>query len=293
MAIPSLAALRAFEAAARKGSFSRAADELCVTHAAVSHQVRNLEDWFGAPLVARQGRGIRLTAAGEVLARRLKPVFAEIDAACTRVRHMTRGGTLSVGCIPSVAARWLIPRLPEFMERYAEVEIRVVYASADERLRDTSLDVLITYGEDEEAGTQGARLFSRMNKPVCSPSFLKERGPFKDCAAISSAPLLHDERRESWSEWLCRAGLDRATANAGPVFQDFNMLATAVIAGHGIGLCPVEIIRPEIEAGDLIVLSDIAINTEKAYFVRWRHDCKPVVEAFVGWFQRAVRSSSS
>lgn len=260
-----------------------------MTHAAISHQIRNLEDWFGAPLVARQGRGIRLTAAGEVLARRLKPVFGEIEAACVRVRKMTRGGNLTVGCIPSIAGRWLIPRLPEFIERYPEVEIRVVYASAHDRLGDTTLDVLITYGEDEERGTRAKLLFSRINKPVCSPGFLRDGGPLDTPAAIAAAPLLHDAGREGWRDWFGRAGLNPAAASPGTVFQDFNLLATAVIAGHGVALCPVEVFRKEIADGDLIVLSEIPTNPDKAYFVRWRDESNPVAEAFVMWFMNSIR----
>lgn len=290
MLLPSLSALRAFDAAARHGSLSRAGDELCVTHAAVSHQIRKLEQWFGAPLMTRQGRGVRLTNTGAVLARRLKPVFEEIEAACARVDQMARSGHLTVGCIPSIAGRWLIPWLPQFSARFPDVELQVAYASADQRLTDGALDVLITFGESEEPNTHVAKLFSRINKPVCSPGFLEARGPFDTTDAIAAAPLLHDDARAGWAEWFLRTDLDPEAANAGPIFQDFNLLATAVIAGHGIALCPVEVFHKEIASGDLVVLSDVATNSDSAYFVRWRPEGGPLAEAFVQWFLENTRA---
>lgn len=284
MLLPPLSALRAFDAAARHGSLSRAGDELCVTHAAVSHQIRKLEQWFGAPLMTRDGRGVRPTTAGAVLARRLKPVFEEIEAACARVGRMARSGHLTVGCIPSIAGRWLIPWLPQFSARFPEVELQVFYATADQRLSEGTLDVLITFGESEEPSTHVAKLFSRINKPVCSPVFLESRGPFDTAEAIAAAPLLHDETRAGWGEWFGRAGIGPEAASAGPIFQDFNLLATAVIAGHGIALCPVEVFRKEIDGGDIVVLSDVATNSDSAYFVRWRQEGSPLAEAFVQWF---------
>lgn len=105
---------------------------------------------------------------------------------------------------------------------------------------------------------------------------------------IAEMPLLHDERRDGWRRWFDQAGLKTDAAESGTLFQDFNLLATAVITGHGIGLCPVEIIRQEIENGDLVVISDIAINHENAYFVRWHRESSPAAEAFVQWFLSAM-----
>jgi len=284
MKLPPLGALRAFEAAARHLSLSRAGDELYVTHAAISHQVRNLEDWFGAALFRREGRGIQLTSSGQALYARMSPLLESISDACQRVKALSGAGALTVGCIASIASRWLVPNLPTFSKQHPGADIRVVYAQANERLGSADLDILITYGEDNSKGVVSERLFSRINKPVCSQYFLRELGPFDNPAQIASAPLLHDETRDAWREWCVIAGQKEANVDAGPVYQDFNLLATAVIAGHGIALCPINVFRAEIFRGDLLVLSDIATNEDKGYYLMTRPDRSGIADAFVKWF---------
>ncbi|RQR50932.1 LysR family transcriptional regulator [Burkholderia sp. Bp9126] len=284
MKLPPLGALRAFEAAARLLSLSRAGDELHVTHAAISHQVRNLEAWFGASLFRREGRGIQLTPAGQALFSCVSPLFEAMADACQRVKSMSGAGSLVVGCIPSIAARWLVPNLANFAARHADVDIRVMYAQANDRLSSADLDILITYGEDDTRGVVAERLFSRINMPVCSPHFLREHGPFESASRIASSPMLHDETRDGWSEWCEAAGLQDAGMLPGPVYQDFNLLATAAIAGHGIALCPVNVFRAEIMRGDLVVISDVATNEDRGYFVMTREDRTRIADEFVKWF---------
>nr|WP_314876367.1 LysR substrate-binding domain-containing protein [uncultured Pseudomonas sp.] len=284
MRLPPLGALRAFEVAARLLSLSRAGDELHVTHAAVSHQIRNLEDWFGFPLFRRDGRGICLTASGQALFDRVSPLFESMADACKIVEAMSGAGTLTVGCVPSIAARWLVPNLFEFIGRNPQIDIRVVYAKSNEQLNADNLDVLITTAEDESKYVVAERLFSRVNKPVCSPNFLAQYGPFDSPKKIIAAPLLHDETREGWHDWCEAAGIKDTKALPGPIYQDFNLLATAVLAGHGIALCPINVFRAEITRGDLIILSDLGINANRGYFIMTRDDRTIVADEFVKWF---------
>jgi LysR family transcriptional regulator, glycine cleavage system transcriptional activator len=286
--LPSLNALRAFECAARHLSISRAGDELSVTHSAVSHQIRNLEVWFGKALFERAGRAITLTDTGSALFASLAPLFAEMSVACGRLRAPARRNSLVVGCIPSIASRWLVPHLNLFSDRHKGIEIRVVYARAHDRLIDGDLDILITLGHDEADDVVATRLFSRASRPVASPHFLSLHGPMDSLAAIASAALLHDEDREGWRAWVRTAGLSGEVAAAGPIFQDFNMLATALIAGHGVALCPTDVFRNEIERGDIIVLSDIEIDTGKSYYVLSRKSKNTTVDTFIRWFLGVV-----
>ena len=145
--LPPLTALRSFEAAARHLSMSRAGDELHVTHAAISYQVRHLEAWFDTELFVRDGRRLKLTLAGELLVMRLTTLFEAMAEACGRVKSISGSNILKVGCIPSIASRWLVPNLAKFSDIRQGVDIRVVYAQANEQLTDSDLDVLITYGE--------------------------------------------------------------------------------------------------------------------------------------------------
>ncbi|MEI2299097.1 LysR substrate-binding domain-containing protein [Ensifer sp. MJa1] len=285
--LPPLGMLRAFEAAARLQSFSRAADELHVTHAAVSHQIRLLEDWFGRPLFVREKRGVRLAAEAEGLAATLRSAFERI-AVETELLRLNTKAQVSVACIPSIATRWLIPALGEFLRLHPEIDVKVVYAMAEQQLRETGCDVLITLGADRSDGTRSDRLFSRINRPVASPRYLERAGDLRTPQAIASADLLHDETTSRWRDWFARAGQASGQALRGPVFQDFNLLATAAIAGHGVALCPIEVFRREIESGDLVVLSEVATLQDENYFLITRATRSKAVAAFGDWFSGVV-----
>ncbi|MGE6785046.1 LysR substrate-binding domain-containing protein [Ensifer adhaerens] len=289
MTLPPLGMLRAFEAAARLASFSRAADELHVTHAAVSHQIRLLEEWFGRPLFVREKRGVRLAPEAETLAAVLTSAFERI-AAETELLRLNAKAQMSVACIPSIATRWLIPALGDFVGSHPEVDVKVVYAMAEQRLRETGCDILITLGADPAEGIRSDPLFSRINRPVASPRYLERKGGLNGAQAIASADLLHDETVSRWRDWFARAGVAAGQTLRGPIFQDFNLLATAVIAGHGIALCPVEVFRREIESGDLLILSDIATLEEESYFLITKSRRTKAVSAFSDWFVSVVKS---
>lgn len=289
--LPPLGMLRAFEAAARLASFSRAADELHVTHAAVSHQIRLLEEWFGRPLFVREKRGVRLLAEAEGLAAALTSAFDRI-AVETELLRLNAKAQVNVACIPSIATRWLIPALGAFLRRHPEIDVKVVYAMAEQQLRETGCDVLITLGADRSDGTRSERLFSRINRPVASPRYIERMGDLRAPQAIASADLLHDETTARWRDWLAKAGQTTGHTLRGPVFQDFNLLATAVIAGHGVALCPVEVFRREIDGGDLIVLSDIATLENESYFLITKTARSKAVTAFGDWFRAVVDEGS-
>ncbi|WFU51653.1 LysR substrate-binding domain-containing protein [Sinorhizobium terangae] len=285
--LPPLGALRVFEAAARLASFSRAADELHVTHAAVSHQIRQLEEWFGRPLFLREKRGVRLASEAERLAEALCASFNRIAAEAEALRRRTKS-EITVACIPSIATRWLIPALSNFLATHADIMVKVVYAMAEQRLRETGCDVLITLGADTSDGVLCTRLFSRVNKPVASPRYLEGKSDLTSAEQIATADLLHDETITHWEQWFSKAGLLPGRAPTGPVFQDFNLLATAAIAGHGVALCPVEVCRREIQNGDLIVLSDISVLDTESYFLISKASRQKAVAAFCDWFRQVV-----
>lgn len=283
-----LNAIRAFEAAARRLSFSAAGNELNVTHAAISHQIRLLEEWLDVRLFTR-GRRVELTEAGSMLFDSAGMALRDLNATCQRIRRNAGGTTsVTVGCIPSIAARWLVPRLSAFTNAHPHIGVRVVYAKADERLSDSDNDVLITLGEDPSPGVSSLRLFSRINLPVCSPHYRARHGGLATTAGIAAADLLHDETRQGWRDWIVAAGLSDTGPAKGPVFADANILATAVIAGHGVALCPVEVFREEIRRGDLVVLSDIATNTDKGYYLTMAAKPPHGAQAFATWFQAEV-----
>lgn len=282
--LPPLGALRFFEAAARLTSFSRAADELHVTHAAVSHQIRQLEEWFGRPLFLREKRGVRLAPDAGQLAQVLSSSFERISAEASLLKLRTKS-EITVACIPSIATRWLIPALGNFLGAHPDITVKVIYAMAEQRLREIGSDVLITLGADRSESVSCERLFSRVNRPVASPRYLESRGPLSSPQQIAAADLLHDETPAHWQQWFARAGLEPTGVARGPVFQDFNLLATAAIAGHGVALCPTEVCRREIENGDLIVLSEISVLEAESYFLIRKTNSSKAAALFCDWFK--------
>jgi LysR family transcriptional regulator, glycine cleavage system transcriptional activator len=281
--LPSLSALRVLEAAARLNSFSRAADELHVTHAAVSHQIRLLEQWFGRPLFVREKRSVRLVPDARALAQTLSVSLTHIEAEARAFRMKTTT-ELTIACIASIATRWLIPALTDFLAANPALNVRVVYAMAEQRFRDAQCDVLITLGEEWDEGKDCTRLFSRANRPVASPRYLERRGRPETALEIAHADLLHDETPERWMDWCRKAGLQPDRPLRGPVFQDFNLLATAVIAGHGIALCPTEVFRRELDRGDLVILSDVETLTDDSYFLVTAKPANAAIITFRDWF---------
>lgn len=289
MRLPPLNALRVFEAAARLGSFSAAGGELHVSHAAISRQVRQLEIWFGRKLFLREARGVRLTKAGLDLAPSVSDGFGRIAAASAALRRDDRQRTIAVGCIPSIASRWLVPLLADFSAAHPDMSVQVLYAQAEQRLSDGEYDVLITLGEDSSGEVERRRLFSRASKPVCSPHYLARMGKLTTPQAIlKNADLLHDESRAFWADWFATAGIAPKGELRGPVFQDFNLLGTAVIAGHGVALCPVDVVRKEIARGDLVVLSDRSILDDRSYAIFARKPLRRPVRQFRDWFVAAI-----
>ena len=285
-----LNAIRAFEATARHLSFSAAGEELHVTHPAISHQIRRLEEWLGVALFYRDARMVRLTEAGLTLQASAGAALAELDAACRRIRRSAGVQSLSVGCIPSIASRWLVPRLSDFTGRHPEIAIRVAYAKAEDRLDDN--DILITLGADPSPRATSLKLFSRISRPACSPHYLARKGRLDTPSQIGAADLLHDETRQGWQEWFSKAGIGKTEIGNGPVFADFNILATAVIAGHGVALCPIEVFREELRRGDLVVVSDISTDDDKGYFLTMSAQPSAAEIKFADWFRDQVSAKA-
>ncbi len=269
MSQPPLNALRVFEAVARHGSFSRAATELCVTQSAVSHQVRALEAWFDGPLFERRGNRATLLPHGADLARALAVSLGDIDAACRRARRTAAPPTLTVAVIPSVAICWLIPRLAGFRALAPAVDLRIVYAIHGQEIdfRDVDLAIVYAPGTPRLPGLDAVRFLPGASAPVSSRGFAEAQAPLATGRDFAAAGLLHDSGHAGWETWLRDAGEPEVPVGAGPVFEDFNLLRAAALAGQGVAICPVAIIGDDIAAGRLVRLSDRTILNGSAYFI--------------------------
>ena len=267
MSQPPLGALRVFEAVARLGSFSRAADELCVTQSAVSHQVRGLEAWFGAPLFERHGNRATLLPHAGGLAQALTRALGDIDAACRRARRAGGPPTLTVAVIPSVAICWLIPRLGGFRAIAPGLGVRIVYAIHGQPIDFHDVDVAVVFAAEPPvlAGMTVTRFLPGASAPVCAPHLGVARPA--SGADMLRAGLLHDTDETGWRLWLDAAGGFGPGVAAGPVFEDFNLLRAATLAGQGVALCPTAIIADDLRVGRLVQLSERTIRPECAYHV--------------------------
>ena len=270
-ALPPLNALRAFEAVVRTGSFRAAAESLFVTQSAVSHQIRHLEEWFGAPLFARDGSRPRPLPHAEELARALSLSLAEIKAACHRARQNRISQPLVVAAIPSVAVCWLIPRLAGFRAARPDIDIRIIYAmhGRDIDFRDVHLAFVFARGMPALPGIRAEGFLPGDSVPVCSPALAARLGPGDPARAIAALGLLHDTDTAGWQAWFTRAGLGDHAPPAGPVFEDFNLLRAAALSGQGAALCPEAMIRADLDAGHLVRLSPLSVLEEFGYYLLW------------------------
>jgi LysR family transcriptional regulator, glycine cleavage system transcriptional activator len=293
-----LNALRAFEAVARTGSFKAAAEALFVTQSAISHQVRHLETWLGAPLFDRTSGRPSLLPSGEDLARAVALSLTEIDAACQRARVQPRIQPIVIAAIPSVAVCWLIPRLSDFRACHPDVEIRVVYAlhGKDVDFRDVHLAFVYGEGQADRPGVVAEVFLPGAAVPVCSPALMQGRAAHT-CSAqdMLELGLLHDTNSSGWQEWMRRQSHKMPPQLTGPIFEDFNLLRAAALSGQGVALCPLAMIRPDLDAGRLVQLSASMVHEGLSYHLLagplTEGPMKPAVNAFLDW-ARAARDGA-
>jgi LysR family glycine cleavage system transcriptional activator len=288
--LPALNALRTFEAAARHESFSRAADELFVTHGAVSHQMRALEEELGVALFARTGKRVRLTDAGNRYAKSVRAALMTLADATRDVRSGERTRRLVVSSSPSFSARWITPRIGSFMDRHPEVDVDLLSTNALADFSRDDVDVAIRYGRGNYPDLHVELLLDEVAFPVCSPTFNGGQLP-KTPADLLHVPLLRSDT-DLWRPWFEAAGLPDATEpRRGVLFDDSSNLLLAAGDGQGVALARSSIVMQELVAGRLVRLFDVeAASPWSYYFV-----CPPPlmtsarVQAFRAWIFEEVK----
>ncbi len=280
--LPSLNALRAFEAAARHESFSRAADELFVTHAAVSRHIRDLELWLDVVLFERTGRGVLVTEIGSSYARRLTHALDEFADATADVLATVEAPQLKISVEQAFATLWLVPRLVKFAERYPEVELSLDPDDELVNFRADPVDLAIRFGNGDWTDVDFTPLVRLDVFPVCSPEYQERKG-IKEPGDLANAMLLHEETKAWWAEWLEEAGLKRFQSHRGPLFQG-NLAVEAAAAGQGIALGDNVSAADGLLEGWLVRPFNIAIQEDAYYIVsaKGRKDTAQV-EAFKAW----------
>jgi LysR family transcriptional regulator, glycine cleavage system transcriptional activator len=291
--LPPLSALRAFEAAARHMSFSKAAEELHVTPAAVSHQIHALEQDLGVRLFHRMNRSIALTASGRVLLPGLSQAFADIQSSVRRLRAHNETGTLTVTASPSFAAKWLVLRLHRFQEQCPEIDVRISATDAVVDLSKGDCDIAIRYGAGRYPGLEVELLLKNEVFPACSPQLLATRPPLRTPPDLPAHALIHDQAVErdplapTWAMWLKAAGVKDVAATTGLSFNNMHLALDAAIAGHGVVLAQSTIAAADLAAGRLVRLFSLALPDPFAYYIVTAPGAleRPKVRAFRDWLR--------
>jgi LysR family glycine cleavage system transcriptional activator len=285
--LPNFSALRAFEAAARHENFSRAAEELHLTHGAISHQVRGLEEELGRQLFVRNGRQVKITNDGLKFAQFLGKAFADIGAATDAMRAASIHQRLTITSIPSFAARWLAPRLGRFIELYPDIEVVLQSSGHMQDLAREGVDVGIRFGRGNYPGMVAVRLMGDVYYPVVSPHYRGGKLPAVPNDLAGHALLRSVER---WTPWLHAAGVDLPEPSGGLLFEDLSMLIRSAADGNGVALVRHVVAMQEIASGQLLRLFDIATpSPDEYYFVSPPGAAgKPQVVAFREWLLEEI-----
>ena len=286
---PSLHALRAFEAAARLGSFARASEELHLTPSAISHQVRALERQFGRALFLRACRQVILTTDGERLLAALSQAFNTIHAVCAEMSPPARTQGLSVHCTPSFAAKWLGPRLPSFLAQHPSINIRLSSnAEPLDLLRHETIDVVVAYGTVRKcSGITTRTLGDEEIAALCSPDFALANTPTK------AKDFEHVVRLESsfspvrWSDWFALNNLQIPRSHSGPSFDRGSLVVAAAVQGLGVALETLRFAQTEVDAGSLVRFGGQRFSSiqREMHFLccRTRDQNAPKIRRFCEW----------
>ncbi len=288
--IPSLAALRAFEAAARHGSYSGAARELNVTHAAIAQHVRGLEDHFATPLMLRKGRAMAATAEGQALAAALNEGFGAIAAACRDLAERDKERPLRITVTPSFAAHWLMPRIGSFWCQHPDIQVEILPSITLTDLRADGVDVAIRYGLGGWPGVDSEPLMSAGHTAVAAPSYLGDFRP--DCLAdLADHTWLLDGSQREEVVWARANGID---LEAVPIrnFATDLLLREAIRAGIGIGILPAPSVADDIDSGRLIELCREEDSALAYHLLTRPGQVSAQRDTFIRWIKKEVRDGS-
>src|SRR3954463_7531479 len=288
-----LAALRAFEAAARHVSYSRAAEELNLTHGAISFQMRALKETLGVDLFKRSGRRMVLTPEGQRLFGYVRDGFARLEHGMEDVRASRRGQMLTVSVHPGLASYWVIPRLADFQRRHPEIDVSLLPNTALVDFSREDIDMALRYGPGNWPGVVAVKLMDEEVFPVCSPNFNQGKLP-KAPRDLADLPLLRDAR-QPWSDWFKSIDLDLPEPERGAVYNEPSLVLQAAIAGQGVALARGALARPAIEAGHLVRLFPRGARARFSYYIVYppAGASTPRIVAFRDWLLSQAQESGT
>ena len=292
--LPPLNPLRAFEATARHGSLTKAAGELCVTHGAVSHQIRALEASLEVKLFDRTGQRLRLTPHGAELLPAVSFAFESIASATARMTRPTTTGALAVTCVPALLSYWLIPRLDSFTARYPEIELTLHATNDSARLSSAETDVCILYG-DGNWPDFWVRPWSKLDLfPVVSPTLANTK-PIRSVRDLGEHTLLHADDGREWNNWLAHADAAEIVRGRQHHMSDARLAIEAAVHGHGVALGDTVTASSLLARGLLVAPFSLAVPAVDAFYVACRHEARaaPIVRVFIDWLYSAVQDEGA
>ena len=295
--LPPLNALRAFEAAGRHLSFTRAAEELAVTPAAVSQQVRLLEEQLGMALFRRRNRSLLLTDSGQTCLPYIREGFERLSEGIEQLRA-ANSGALTVSVAPSFASKWLVPRMDWFNEQHPDIDVWVSSSMDMVDFARDDVDLAIRYGGGNYAGLQVERLMSECVYPVCSPKLLEGEHALNSPDDLCWQILLHndspddDESCPDWTMWLRAAGVGCVDGSRGPRFNQSSLVLETAANGHGVALAKSALASLDLAEGRLVKPFETSVPIDFAYYLLCpeRKAALPKVELFRAWLTAAARA---
>ncbi|MBL8789644.1 MAG: transcriptional regulator GcvA [Rhizobiales bacterium] len=300
---PGLRSLRAFDAAATYLNFTRAAEVLGVTPAAISHQIKELEGVVGVPLFARTSRSMVLTRQGEILHAAAHESLEVLSRALIRIKRMENRQQIRVSASPSLAAKWLVPRLERFLGMHPGADVRVDVSHAVVDFDREDVDVAIRFGEGKYPGLRSDLLFQDNVFPVCSPKIITKERPLKTPRDLLRYTLIHldweaqGQPWPNWKMWMKAAGVNDFDDRAGLHFGQTSYAVQAAIDGLGVALGDSNLVADDLAAGRLVKPFELSLRAPKsfAYFLITRLDTSdaPLVDAFRDWCLTEAKQTES
>lgn len=290
--LPPLSTLIGFEAAARLGSFSRAAEELNITQSAISHQVRVLEDHLGQPLFRRIGRRIELVDAGRDFLITAQTALEELRHGVRRLNAYSKPGSVIILMPAALATGWFLPRLTALREQHPWIDPWVHTSDETHISEEAEIDIVLGPTAWSDAGAQSVLLAQDKLMPLCAPEIAARLYDVSDCTRLDTAPLLHDETLNDWQSWFSQVGSARTEFTRGFNFSDTGQMLQAAILGHGVCLATSRQADQAIQEGRLVPASSSTLRRpEPLYMSCWaRNFPRPPVLALWDWLNAQCAS---
>ena len=284
-ALPPLNSIKAFDAAARHLSFTKAGDELCVTHGAISRQIQVLEQWLGTALFLRLPRGLQLTADGMRFHTEVNAMLNSLASVADQIRRPQTTRIIRVQSLPTFTMRWLIPRLPDFQRRYPDVEIRLSIAADAMPPRVNDFEVFLTGGPESHHGFRSGRFLDEQRIAVAAPELLL-RSPIQQPSDLKQHVLLHTSSLPAlWSNWFSAVGSQTIECRSELTFEHLYLSIQAAVNAVGVAIGPTALVADDINEGRLQYVMPQYALPARSYF--WycpeRTKGDAAVEAFCAW----------